>query len=171
MHFLSNIPLCLQKQADNHLLYDLLCQIAPWTPVTLWELRSLLSTLLWVSIVHYLHSLWWMYLNVVYSSMLMNTFFFFCIYWLFPWTLESVLFVSQWFLCFNRFWIKTLYWAFMNRHCPLDTTCALSILLNTDVIGLGHLNRRGMKEMALSTFWMKPRQQNGRTCRTFVKVL
>lgn len=75
MHVLLNNTV-LQEQADNNLLCDLLlCQIAPSTPLTLWELFSLLSVLLWAFIVHYVHSLQWMYLNVLWSSTIMNTFF------------------------------------------------------------------------------------------------
>lgn len=80
----------LQEQADNNLLCDLLCQIAPSTPLTLWEQFSLLSVLLWASIVLCLHSLQWMYLNALYRTVVIDTFF--CMSWLSPWSLKSVFF-------------------------------------------------------------------------------
>lgn len=98
----------LQEPADNNLLCDLLlCQIAPSTPLTLWELISLLSVLLWASIVHYLHSSLCMYLNVLYSSTRMNTFFA-CLGFLY----------AHWnqfcFFFFTKFWIRTLCFLSMN---------------------------------------------------------
>lgn len=148
----------LQKQADNHLPYDLLlCQIAPSTPLTLWELFSLLSALLQVSIVHYLHSLQLMYLNVIYSSTVMNTFFGF----LHGHCNHTTFFFFS--LGISVLWCALNYDPILfheQRLYLLDMTFALNVFLNTghvtNVVRVGHLNRREGKGMILSTFLMKP---------------